>query len=400
MEVPAAQGAVLTDARRRPHPEIGSLSAAAVEMLSVAAPRSSAVVVQREGPTWRALAASPGDLGITAGEIVHAAERPWIRRIVAALADHPSLAGEPIAAPDMRVDDDIRTTIVAPIALSDGLLVGAVALMDRRPLPSASVAASSLVTGVVRFLATAYDSVWERGEVAAGLHVAEEVADRQHQLITSIAHDFRTPLTVISGMAEVITGHAHDPERAHGAATTIGANARRLAAMIDGLIEAEAREFGELSEDAVEIDLADFLSEVASEAEQLISRHGVGLECVASGRVRAPALTLRRLLLNLLANAIRVTSEGTIKLTAEPRGRDLVIAVEDTGVGMRPDEISAMTEAYRRGGDSSGFGLGLAIVHRLARVLGAEMETRSTPGEGTCFRLLLPRAIVSPTMAG
>lgn len=384
-------GATLSAVHPGPHRDIVSLAEAAVEMLGGVGDEAAAVVVLREGRRWRVLAASPGDLGIVAGEVVADHERPWMRRLVAALADHPGLAGEVMPLSEVTEEEAaIRTAIVAPVVLPDGILVGAVATMDRRALSARATAASTLVSGVARFFSTAYDTVWGRGEAEAGKGLAEEVADRQHRLITSIAHDFRTPLAVISGMADVLLRHTDDPTRTELAAGTISANAKRLAAMVDGLIEAEVREFSEIAEEPVEIDLGLFLADVASEAEHLISRPGVQLECVASGCLRAPAVTLRRLLLNLLANAIRVTREGVVRLAAAQEGGGLVISVEDTGVGMHADEVWRMTEAYSRGEDSSGFGLGLTIVHRLARVLEAELEVDSTPGEGSTFRLRFP----------
>ncbi len=113
--------------------------------------------------------------------------------------------------------------------------------------------------------------------------------------------------------------------------------------------------------------------------------------------VRSDPRLLERMLRNLLANAVRYTLSGKIRLVSFRRGSTVRIEVHDTGVGIPPDQLRAIFDDYYQGHSaaraaSSGTGLGLAIVRRFADALRHPLEVRSRLGEGTCFELTLPAA--------
>ena len=112
--------------------------------------------------------------------------------------------------------------------------------------------------------------------------------------------------------------------------------------------------------------------------------------------VRSDAHWLRRILQNLLSNAVRYTPSGGVVLGYRKRGEQLVIEVWDTGIGIPQSKLKEIFGEFKRLNqgkqDSKGLGLGLAIVERMAKRMGHEVRVRSRPGKGTCFSLILPIA--------
>lgn len=143
--------------------------------------------------------------------------------------------------------------------------------------------------------------------------------------------------------------------------------------------------------------------------EQVFSSLAVDLEPLARARnlvmtrranglgVISDPLMLRRILQNLLVNAVRYTERGGVKLAARRRGEDIAIEVWDTGPGIPEAERERIFEEFQRGTASQraggGFGLGLSIVNRMAQALGHRIEVCSRVGHGTRFRVLAPAAV-------
>ena len=117
------------------------------------------------------------------------------------------------------------------------------------------------------------------------------------------------------------------------------------------------------------------------------------------GRIRGDSLRLRQVLLNLISNAVKFTERGEVALrvSVEPGAEfGLRFDVADTGIGMTPEAVRHIFESFAQADRSTtrkygGLGLGLSIVKRLCELLDASIEVESTPGEGTMFRVILPR---------
>jgi len=116
-----------------------------------------------------------------------------------------------------------------------------------------------------------------------------------------------------------------------------------------------------------------------------------------------PAL-VSQVLRNLLSNAIKYTQSGSVELRCEQRAGQLRIEVRDTGVGIAPDQVGLIFEEFYQVGVSpnssrDGFGLGLSIVQRIARLLEISIQVRSEPGKGSVFAFELPTALAPPESA-
>jgi signal transduction histidine kinase len=104
---------------------------------------------------------------------------------------------------------------------------------------------------------------------------------------------------------------------------------------------------------------------------------------------------LRQIVINLLSNAAKFTSRGSIRLRAEAADGSVAIAVADTGIGIPADKLGVIFEEFEQVDASStrvygGTGLGLTIARRLARLMGGDIEAESVPGSGSTFTLKLP----------
>ncbi len=111
---------------------------------------------------------------------------------------------------------------------------------------------------------------------------------------------------------------------------------------------------------------------------------------------RTDAAKVRRILLNLLTNAVNFTSEGEIVLEMEQVGDDVVFRIRDTGIGIAPRDLEHIFELFWQAASSltrevGGTGLGLAVAQRLARMIGGDITVESEPGKGSTFTVTLPR---------
>ncbi|MDQ4130269.1 MAG: HAMP domain-containing histidine kinase [Actinomycetota bacterium] len=282
----------------------------------------------------------------------------------------------------------LRTVVAVPVRHKDGTILGAVAVMDRRKVPLTG-AQRRLLTTLADLLAPAYENPG-RGDLLVRSRAGGEDRRNDRHLVAEFAHDLRTPLAVIAGLAGLAQRHAGEAEQSRAAAQAITANAKRLSAMIDGLLDAEARANGELVEQPRQIDLGALVAEVAAETHHLLTHDEVDITFGGGGLLVSQAHAVRRLLLNLTVNAAKYTTRGVISITAQEVDNGAVLVVRDTGRGMSPNEVARFQRAYAKSEDSDGFGLGLSIVRRLCNVIGADVSVESERGVGTSFRVFIP----------
>jgi signal transduction histidine kinase len=218
----------------------------------------------------------------------------------------------------------------------------------------------------------------------------EHARDAERAFLLSVSHELKTPLTAVIGYAEGLTDGTVDVEIA---AATIGKEAARLERLVRDLLDLarmNRHEFGVRSEVA---DLHEIATECRRRHEAQAASYGIELRLDADDEAFARGDTDRLLqaLSNLVENALRVSpAGGTVQIGARPG----LLAVDDEGPGLRPEEIPRAFDRfflYSRYAATRpvGTGLGLAIVDELARAMGGFVDVRSRPGS-TRFSIRLP----------
>ena len=163
-------------------------------------------------------------------------------------------------------------------------------------------------------------------------------------------------------------------------------------------------EAGRLDVALEEVDLPRFLSDVLATVGPMVRRNGNRLEAEGiegAGTVRTDPTRLRQILLNLLSNAARHTTDGLVAVEVSREDGDALFRVRDTGVGIPEAEIALLFRAFSqaRGSDARGTGLGLAISQQLAGLLGGRIAVESAPGRGSTFTLRIPASAPAATPA-
>ena len=229
-------------------------------------------------------------------------------------------------------------------------------------------------------------------------HIAE--LDRmKSDFLSNISHELRTPLTVIAGVGrtlELSSNILSEDERRDLLARS-NANAATLDGMLTRLLDFGRLEAGQLDVEPVDLGLRELVDGVTDRLASLFSDHTVHLDVEEGLTANADPLLVERVVENLLTNAAKYAPPGSrVQISAISEGREAIVAVEDDGPGIPPDELCHIGERFFRGGHSNtrstrGTGLGLALVSEILDLHGTYLEVESKLGIGSRFSFRLPR---------
>ena len=235
---------------------------------------------------------------------------------------------------------------------------------------------------------------------------AEEASDRKTRLLMSVSHDIRSPLTSINLMADLISSSASDPDRLAqlpGLAQKLQRDTVSLAELVNDVLDIAYFDSGRIALRESEFSLNELIAEECRALEPLAAGKSLALAIEAAQPeiwLRADRIKLARVLRNLVNNAIQFTAQGRVSVSAHltPEGGAL-IRVTDTGPGIAPENLQWIFDEFtqlsvRGSGERTGWGIGLAICRRLARLMDGEVTAESEPGRGSSFVVHLPRARV------
>ena len=223
--------------------------------------------------------------------------------------------------------------------------------------------------------------------------------DRQdamrREFTANVSHELKTPLTSISGYAELIQGGVVKPEDVPRFAGTIYNEAQRLIVLVNDIIRLSRLEDQDVVQEQQSIDLLALCRETCGYLEAAAQKRQVQLQ------VQGPALSIRavyqiaeEIIYNLCDNAIKYNKPGgRVDITLSVRDKQPVVEVRDTGIGIPQQELARVFERFYRVDKShskelGGTGLGLSIVKHGAAFLGASLELDSREGEGTAIRVI------------
>ena len=218
--------------------------------------------------------------------------------------------------------------------------------------------------------------------------------------LAALSHELRTPLNAILGFADVLLAEVDGPLSADARENldVVRAKGEHLRELIDDILELSALESGELELSRELCDLWPIAEDAVREAR--INAREKPIEIKLSGEpVTAwiDARRVRQILGNVVGNAIKFTYEGVVEVVIEAQSeRWALIRVSDTGPGIAPEDQATIFEEYRQVGDlaarRAGSGLGLAITRRLVQMHEGTIDLESALGQGSVFRIFLPRS--------
>jgi signal transduction histidine kinase len=231
---------------------------------------------------------------------------------------------------------------------------------------------------------------------------AEEASARKTQFLTSVSHDIRTPVNTINLMAEVIRRTAENPALAAQLpklAQRLQANALSLADLLSTVLDTARLESGRVEYQESMFSLNALLASSCEDLLPAAQAKTLQVQIELPERtiwLRTDRIKLQRVISNLVSNAIKFTDHGTVTVTAAlTADRDAVICVQDTGIGIAPQQLERIFTEFAQAGNASssgnsGWGLGLSICRRLITLIGGRITVESELNQGSVFKVRLP----------
>jgi PAS domain S-box-containing protein len=267
-------------------------------------------------------------------------------------------------------------------------------------------------------------------ELRRAKEAADAASQAKSQFLANMSHELRTPLNAIIGYSEMLQEEAQDlgtgemiPDlvKIHGAG-------KHLLGLINDILDLSKIEAGKMTLYLEEFSVAQMVQDVANTVQPLVAKHQNRLELLCPpdiGTMCADLTKVRQALFNLLSNASKFTERGVIRLEVakvisdqlsvtrlEAPGRPLItddcsritFNVSDTGIGMSPDQMSRLFEAFSQADASTtrkygGTGLGLAISRKFCRMMGGDLTVTSAVGKGSTFTVTLPALVQDQSAA-
>ncbi len=220
---------------------------------------------------------------------------------------------------------------------------------------------------------------------------------RDLDLVAVTSHEMRTPLAAIRGFVDTLRRRRHsmDDEQVDEFLAVIASQADRLTRLVEDLLVFAGLEAGGIVVTPEPVLLEPFLETVIRDEPGAKDRARWSVSAEAPAAIETDPLRLHQIVANLLANALKYSSQDDpVSVVVAADGDDVIIDVADHGPGIPADELPRIFEPYYRtaGGRAAadGAGLGLAITRRLAEALGGHLTASSVVGEGSVFRVRLP----------
>ena len=358
---------------------------------------------------WRSVAVNV-DAGVS--EVLRTRTPLWQPTPASRSERYPHLVGQPIST-------SYGSWAFLPLMV-EAIPVGSITFAWANPQPGGSF--TSELQSFLLALADQCAISLERVRLYAAERIEREDAQRARQeadtanqaksmFLANMSHELRTPINAIVGYVDLlemgISGPLNDAQRQQ--LERVKSSSVHLLQLVNEILDLARIEAGQLAVDRGVHSAADTIRGAIAmiEPQARLKRIGIEEEFARSElHYLGDADRVRQIILNLLSNAVKFTDPGGLirvraDLASHPRlpdpGRCVRVHVEDTGIGIPPDQLGAIFEPFIQGSagltrSSGGAGLGLAISQRLARKMGGDLTVRSTVGEGSRFTLWLPVA--------
>ncbi len=232
----------------------------------------------------------------------------------------------------------------------------------------------------------------QRGEL-------ERANQHKSAFLAQMSHELRTPLNAVNGFSEVLLERMFGElnEKQDEYLHDILSSGRHLLALINDILDLAKVEAGGMELEVELVALRPLLESGLSVVRERAARRGIALTLALGDGVElveADPLRLKQAVFNLLANAVKFTPDGgRVTVGAETDRETVRIDVQDTGIGIAPEDLERIFEEFQQAGaapGTEGTGLGLALTRRFVELHGGRVEVESIPGAGSRFRIVLP----------
>jgi len=269
-----------------------------------------------------------------------------------------------------------------------------------------SVTARYLEDGAIDYIVATLQDITSRKKTENELKIAKEKAESSNkaksEFISNMSHELRTPLNAVIGFSELLSSMMEDHKQ-QSYVHSIKVAGKSLLTLINDILDLSKIEAGMLEIKPAVVNIEDVISEIEQIFRMKTEKKGVAflvdIEKEIPNALILDEIRIRQILFNLLGNADKFTEKGFIKvvvkkLMTDEEKLDLVMAVEDTGIGIPVADIEKIFESFKQqeGHNTKkygGTGLGLSICKKLAIKMGGEISVKSTPGKGSLFEVRL-----------
>jgi signal transduction histidine kinase len=317
---------------------------------------------------------------------------------------------QPVQVPDITVgsysspvsaaliEAGYRAVVAVPLVREDHL-IGALTVNRKTPgeFPSETI---RLLQTFATQSALAIQNARLFREIADKSRQLEVASQHKSEFLANMSHELRTPLNAIIGFSEVLSekmfGELNEKQEEYS--KDIHASGQHLLSLINDILDLSKIEAGRM-----ELELSDFHLPTALDSAMTLVRERAGRRGIALhlsvddrlGQIQADERKVRQVVLNLLSNAIKFTPEGgRIEVQAAPRDGFVEVSVNDTGVGIAPEDQEAVFEEFRQVGTADkkveGTGLGLTLCRKFVELHGGRIWVKSQIGAGSTFTLTIP----------
>jgi GAF domain-containing protein len=331
------------------------------------------------------------------------------------------LEGKSVQIPDVLADPEYafrefarmgnyRTILGVPL-LREGLPIGLI-MLQRPTVEPFTDKQIELAETFADQAVIAIENVRLFDEIQDKSRQLAEASQHKSQFLANMSHELRTPLNAIIGVSEMLREDAEAAKQDLEPLGRVLGAGRHLLALINDILDLSKIEAGRMELQLEDFALAPLIDGVVKTVEPLVAKNSNQLVVccdTAVGSLHADPMRLRQALLNLMSNANKFTERGTITVDsrqAQKKGREWVtIAVEDTGIGMTPEQMGRLFQEFSQADASTtrkygGTGLGLVISKRFCQMMGGDITVESEPGRGSTFTIRLPRIVDAANSTG
>ena len=291
--------------------------------------------------------------------------------------------------------------------MREGIPLGAIVVSWREPGPISPTHELLLKTFADQAV-IAIENVRLFNEIQNKNRQLQVASQHKSEFLANMSHELRTPLNAVIGFSEVLSermfGDLTDKQAEY--VKDIHASGAHLLSLINDILDLSKVEAGRMELDVATFSVPMAIDNAITLIKERAVRHGITLECSierAVGDISADERKMKQILLNLLSNAVKFTPDGgRISVAANAIAGGVEISVTDTGIGIAPEDCSAVFEEFRQVGLQSdakaeGTGLGLALARKFVELHGGKIEVTSELGKGSKFTFTLLNRLTQPS---